>query len=79
MTEGSVWDVDVYLHARSDKEVPTPFVEGKVRICVYDDGDWTAVVKNDDASFSLILRGGPESRTETTLRHLFGHLFGRAA
>lgn len=79
MTGPPIWDVDAYIHAKTEMEVPVACAEGKVRIQVFADGSWNVVVRRDEDTFSLLLRGQPESRTTATLREVFGFCFGRSA
>jgi len=74
-----VWDVEAYIHAKSEVETPTRCVEGRVRVVLHEGGDWTVLVHQEEQTFSLILRGDHRSRTNAALAEVFGFLFGRAA
>lgn len=79
MTGRPLWDVDAYIHAKTEQETPVSCAEAKVRLIIYDDDSWSVIVNPDGQSFHLMLQGTEASQTSATLREVFGFVFGRAA
>ncbi len=73
-----MWDVETFLHARTTQEgVIRDHADAKVRIVMYDDHSWDVVVQNDDASFSLMLRGDYQTRAAPVLHEMLSWVFGQ--
>lgn len=74
-----IWDVEAYIHAKCEAEAPRTCSEGKVRVQLFEGGDWAFIISQSEQTFTLILRGDHKSRTSNALAEVFGFLFGRAA